>query len=301
MGLGVAATSIRERVRPVVTAVLIGAAVMGAISLVTGLGWGWLGDLSTPGSVRSWLAPATGSGIFVTDIMHVLGIGIAEHSVLSVTRLLGLVAALVLGVWLLLRAEQKGSLRAIGLTLLLVVLLAPVVQPWYLLWGLVLLAPVATGWIKRLLIVLSVGGVFLGLPGGEQLLHDLRYSNRFYAVVALLVLLVVFIAPLGKERRSGSDVTGRLDVPDLPREVEAFLAERRIAVAPGEMSGAVARASSSASYRPAEPVAGGLGSRPHAASSGSSGLHSTGFRSPKVRPTKQGFEHAGGPAASLDG
>ena len=208
-------TSIRERVRPVVTAVLIGATVMGALSLVTGLGWGWLGDLSGAGSVRSWLAPATGSGIFITDLMHMFGFHVAEQSVLSLTRALGLVAALVIGLWLLLRADKKGSLRAIGLTLLAVVLLAPVVQPWYLLWGLVLLAPVAIGWIKRLLIILSIGAVFLGLPGGVALLHDFRYSNRLYVAVALLVLLGVFLAPLGKVRpRVASDAAEETRIPD---------------------------------------------------------------------------------------
>ncbi len=196
--------SIRERVRPVVTAALIGATVMGALSILTGLGWGWLGDLSDAGSVRSWLAPATGSGIFITDVLHVVRLSVSEQSVLSFTRALGLVAAGVIGVWLLLHADKRGSLRAIGLTCLAVVLLAPVVQPWYMLWGLVLLAPVAVGWIKRLLIVLSIAAVFTGLPGGVALLHDFRYSNRLYVAVALLVLLAVFLAPLGKVRRAGS-------------------------------------------------------------------------------------------------
>jgi hypothetical protein len=162
--------------------------------------------------VRSWLAPATGSGIFITDLIHMVGISISEQSVLSFTRGLGLVAAGVIGVWLLLHADKKGSLRAIGLTLLAVVLLAPVVQPWYLLWALVLLSPVAVGWIKRLLIVLSVAAVFLGLPGGVALLHDFRYSNRLYVAVALLVLLAVFLAPLGKVRPAGSVETHADDV-----------------------------------------------------------------------------------------
>jgi alpha-1,6-mannosyltransferase len=195
---------------------------MGALSLITGLGWGWLGDLSGAGSVRSWLAPATGSGIFITDVIHMFGISVGEQSVLSFTRALGLVAALVIGLWLLLRADKNGSLRAIGLTLLAVVLLAPVVQPWYMLWGLVLLAPVATGWIRRLLIVLSIAAVFLGLPGGVALLHDFRYSNRLYVAVALLVLLGVFLAPLGKVRRRGppdavADESAAALFPDGPK------------------------------------------------------------------------------------
>jgi hypothetical protein len=255
--------SIRERVRPVVTAALIGATVMGALSLLTGLGWGWLGDLSGAGSVRSWLAPATGSGIFVTDVIHMVGISVTEQSVLSVTRALGLVAALVIGIWLLLRADKNGWLRAVGLTLLAVVVLAPVVQPWYLLWGLVLLAPVAVGWIKRLLIVLSIGAVFLGLPGGVALLHDFRYSNRLYVAVALLVLLGVFLAPLGRVRRAGT--------PDAPE------------VGDGPRPGSV---------EPLVPASPGAyqalnsNGRGHMARAG--------------RPTHSELEHAAGPAPLLD-
>ena len=272
-------TSIRERVRPVVTAVLIGSTVMGALSLITGLGWGWLSDLSGPGSVRSWLAPATGSGIFVTDVIHVFGISVGEQSVLSVTRAFGLIAALVIGVWLLLHADKKGSLRAIGLTLLAVVLLAPVVQPWYLLWGLVLLAPVATGWIRRWLIVLSVGAVFLGLPGGEQLLHDFRYSNRLYVAVALLVLLGVFLAPLGKVRpRGAADApTGTGTPGSVPESLEAGVGGAGVEL--GELAGALVLDGPKAP-RPVQ-----------------SGARSHTLQGP--RPRAKDLEHVTGPAPSV--
>ena len=50
----------RRRARMVVRAGLITVAVMGVLSLVSGLGWGWIANLGTPGTVRSWMAPATG-------------------------------------------------------------------------------------------------------------------------------------------------------------------------------------------------------------------------------------------------
>ena len=39
-----------------------------------------------------------------------------------------------------------------GLTMLVIVALGPVVQPWYLSWGLVVLAPVATGKVRTLIV-----------------------------------------------------------------------------------------------------------------------------------------------------
>jgi alpha-1,6-mannosyltransferase len=188
---------LRERVRPVVTAVLISGTVMGALSLITGLGWGWVANLNAPDAVQSWLSPTTFLGVFFSDVLHLLGLTVAQHSVLSVTRAIGLVAALVAGVVLLLRADRIGTVKAMGLTLLLVVLLSPVLQPWYLSWGLVLLAPVAAGWLRRALIVLSVAAVFVGLPGGQQLVHAFFYSDPFEVAGALLLLLAIFLAPLG--------------------------------------------------------------------------------------------------------
>ena len=53
----------RRRTRTVLRSGLITVAVMGVLSLVSGLGWGWIANLGTPGTVRSWMAPATGVGL----------------------------------------------------------------------------------------------------------------------------------------------------------------------------------------------------------------------------------------------
>ena len=192
---------LRTRVRPILTAALIAGAVMAALSFVTGLGWSWLWNLGAPGTVRLWVAPATGAGIAVTDAAHFLGIGVPLHVMLTVTRSLGLLAALGAGLWLLWRSEKIGSLRALGLTLLLVVALAPVVQPWYLTWGLVLLAPVATGKIRTLVIGLSVASVFIGLPGGRLLVTDVIQADPLRLVVVLLVCLLILTVPLARVLR----------------------------------------------------------------------------------------------------
>jgi len=187
---------LRARVRPLVTAGLIAVSVMGTLSLVTGLGWSWVLNLATPGTVRSWVAPATGAGIFLTDMAHLVGIGVPLHSMLSVTRLAGLGAAAAAGVWLLLNSDRIGSLRAMGLTMLLVVALGPVVQPWYLSWGLIVLAPVASKRIRSVIIGLSVSSAFLGLPGGRQLVSDLLHANPLTVAFALLVCLAILTVPL---------------------------------------------------------------------------------------------------------
>jgi alpha-1,6-mannosyltransferase len=188
----------RQRVRPLVTAGLVSGAIMLALSVVSGLGVGWIGNLATPGTVRSWLAPATGVGMGITDVLHVIGLGVSQGGVLTVTRVLGLGAAAGLSAYLLWKSDQKGGLRALGISLLLFVVLGPVVQPWYLTWGIILLAPIAIGRMRTILIALSAGAPFIGLPGGRTLLDQLIHANPLAVAAALLVLLGVLVAPIGR-------------------------------------------------------------------------------------------------------
>ena len=60
----------RRRARMLVRAGLVTVAVMGVLSLASGLGWGWIANLGTPGTVRSWMAPATGFGLLISGTAH---------------------------------------------------------------------------------------------------------------------------------------------------------------------------------------------------------------------------------------
>ncbi len=196
--------STRDRLRPVVTAGLIGAGVLGFFSYVSGLGWGWLSILGTPGAVRSWTAPTTSLALLVTGVTHLAHVGVGLGGVLTVTRFLGLVAAGIVGIWLLLNSDRIGTLKALGVTLLVFVILGPVVQPWYLSWGLILLAPVALGRLRSLIIGLSMVTAFIELPGGTQLLNSLIHGDPLLIVLTLLWILVVLTVPLATWERPAS-------------------------------------------------------------------------------------------------
>ena len=202
----------RRRIRPVVLSGMLAGAVMLILSKVSGLGLGWIGNLATPGTVRSWVAPATGIGMGLTSLLHVVGLGVSQGGVLSVTRVLGLGAAAAASGYLLWHSDRIGGVQALGLSLLLFVLLGPVVQPWYLTWGIVLLAAVAEARLRSVLIVLSVGSLFLGLPGGRTLLVDLVHANPLAVAAVLLVLLAVFVVPIGRWSTAWRD-TEPLAVP----------------------------------------------------------------------------------------
>jgi hypothetical protein len=207
----------QQRIRPMLKAGLLSLAVMVALSLAAGLGFGWVGNLATPGTVTSWLAPATGIGLLVTKLLHALGLAVAGHVVLSATRVISLLAAGVIGLWLLWNTERFGILQALGATLTLVVVLGPVVQPWYLSWGFVVLAPVASARLRPWLAGFSMATAFIGLPGGRQLIGELP-AHPVTLAVALLACLFILTVPLTPARRppagskpSAADTSDGLD------------------------------------------------------------------------------------------
>lgn len=198
MGVG---GSIKEKIRPVVTSGIIFLAVMAFLSKVTSLGWGWVFALSTPGTVRSYVAPATAVGLIGGSISHFIGLGISTSSILTVTRLLGFLLSAAIGAWMLLNSDRIGFSKALGLTFLAVVVLAPVVQPWYLSWALILLATVATPKVRKLIVWLSIFASFLGLPGGQILLDQLDHISPLSILLAIGVLVAIPATPLPERFR----------------------------------------------------------------------------------------------------
>jgi hypothetical protein len=170
---------------------------MGTLSLVAGLGWGWIMNLGTPGTVRSWMAPATAVGLAISGSAHVMGIGVSLAGVLTLTRAIGLVAAAGIALYCLRNRERIGLLSALGITMLAFVVLGPVVQPWYLTWGLIILAPIATGRMLYAILGVSAVAPFIGLTGGADLLNQLMRTDPASMMLAVLVLWAVAIVPLG--------------------------------------------------------------------------------------------------------
>jgi hypothetical protein len=117
-----------RRVRSAVLVAAVAAATAVLVSTGTGLGWGWLGTLGTGRARLSLLSPLTGLGTAVGSLDAVLAAGLVAAGVLCVVLLV--LAAL----------GRLDPLLALGLTLLGVSVLLPVVQPWYLLWGVCVLA-----------------------------------------------------------------------------------------------------------------------------------------------------------------
>ncbi|WP_432029819.1 polyprenol phosphomannose-dependent alpha 1,6 mannosyltransferase MptB [Streptomyces sp. 1222.5] len=165
--LAVVALQVRSGRRPlpaVLTTAAAAAATTVAATAVAGTGYGWIGALNTPVSPRNWaltslLGRATGA------LLDHLGSGLAPLAV-PAWHLLGLAAtaAAVLLIWLRLRPRP---VYALGLSLLAVAVFGPAIRPWYVLWGLFLIAAGApSSSVRHRVAALAVVLALAVLPSG---------------------------------------------------------------------------------------------------------------------------------------
>jgi hypothetical protein len=167
------------------------AAVTGTImTWWTGLGWGWVHTLGTGSARLSIFSPVTGVGVLVDHALRWLGIVDTPGEVTRWVFAVSFAVAGLVALTLLLRAHHLGPMRALGLAMVAVVALAPVVQPWYLLWGLILLAAVGGERVLLALGALSVVLCLTLLPNGRSLIRPPLYGAPLLAAVGFAVFEV---------------------------------------------------------------------------------------------------------------
>ena len=148
-----------------------------AVLLSVGLGWGWLGTLDTGRARLSLMSVTTGLGVLLPG----------GDATLDAVLLVGLLLAAGLVAGLLWRTPSLGPVRAAGLALLAVSVLLPVVQPWYVLWGVLPLAAVAG---PRLAAALGAGCLMLALlvsPSGRHVVRPPLYGVPMLLAAAAVV------------------------------------------------------------------------------------------------------------------
>lgn len=174
-----------KRLRAALTVGAVAAVTAAALTAATGLGWGWLHTLNGGSARVSIFSPVTGIGVLIGNSLKAIGLVDQPDTATRLVLAGGLALAGVLALTLLLRSHHIGPLRALGLTMVAVVALAPIVQPWYLLWGLVLLAAVGGEKVILALAALSVALCLSLLPNGRSLIRPPLYGAPVLAAVAL--------------------------------------------------------------------------------------------------------------------
>ena len=140
-------SSLGRKVRCWAISAVVTLGVFLLVNVIAGLGFGWINALDTPGMVRSWISPITSFGVAAGWLTSAAGYGQHTETILTVLRALATLAVLAYAAKLLLRPDSRTPIRAAGTVLLLLAVFGPVIQPWYLLWGIIILA--AAGFTRR--------------------------------------------------------------------------------------------------------------------------------------------------------
>jgi hypothetical protein len=179
-----------DRVRAAVIAAVTAVVTAITATAIGGLSWGWLHQLDAGRARLSLFSPVTGIGVALGWVLERLGLVESIGKTLHVVLALGMILAAGLALLLLARAPQVGAVRALGLALVAVVILGPVVQPWYLLWGIVLLAAVVGERAHYALAALSIALCLALMPNGKSIIRPPFYGLPIIAAVGLAVVEV---------------------------------------------------------------------------------------------------------------
>lgn len=180
-----------RRWRVVGEALSVTAAVFVGVTLISGFGWTWLGPtaLHIPTELRVFSSPSVSLGTLVFHGLHAIGLPVTESATVTVAQYVCGLAAVAAVVWLAATLRHHEVVRSLGLALILVVIGSPTVWPWYLLWGLVLLAATSAQRSKVLALVAALAMLVVG-PSGHPLLVGAWYVVVSLAAVATVVWLI---------------------------------------------------------------------------------------------------------------
>lgn len=219
-----------RRIRAWVLTVVVALTTFAVTALLAGVGWGWIDALSAPGTVRTWLSPPTALGMLSGGALQWLGLAESNDTAVAIARAIGLVAALAIVAYLALRPQGRSPVRGAALAFLAVVVLGPVIQPWYLLWFLPLFAVTGLNrWQFRLALFLTAAFAVHGMAESSSTQDNLfEFSDGIALVVAIVVIAVVLLAS-PRERRLvlGEPMAHGLLPVDAPARARAAHAQFR--------------------------------------------------------------------------
>ena len=213
----------RDRIRSWAFAIVVLVCTLASVYLVAEAGAGVIkAAFGTPAGVLTWLSPTTAVGQLLGMLTSAVGLTDSPSPVLGVVRLIGTIVGLALILWLILRPGGRSPVRGAALALAVIVVLGPVVQPWYLLWFLPLFA--ATGLNVRefrvamiLTSIFTIHGMIESSANADNL-TDIADTISF-AVSILVVLIVIAASPRERSLVLGSaDAIGLEPVTDSARE-----------------------------------------------------------------------------------
>lgn len=174
------------------------------ITLVSGVGLGWVPALNAPSLIVNWMSLPTAAGelahALVAPFAHV-----SDHLFIVVSRILGSAVFVAIFIWQWWLARNGGPAQAVrgaARTLLWAALLAPATLPWYLSWALVLGSVLI--WPRRTLAWVIGGSTWLVVctyPTGESAFTAWPYQLAMVALSLVAASSLLRPDPLGLRAR----------------------------------------------------------------------------------------------------
>jgi len=204
------APAAREQLPKLLAAGASAAAIIVAITIVSGLGFGWISTsvFSTPAKVQLAITPATAFGWTIAHGLRAVDIVIGRRAFERTLGEIAFVVSALAALWLLWRTRFANLVRYLALILLAFALAGPATWPWYLTWGLVLLAALPAAQSFRALAPAIAAAVFAVKPNGILALP--LGSSPLVVVVYLLSAAAGWY--LWRQQRDSRDVSGALAV-----------------------------------------------------------------------------------------
>jgi alpha-1,6-mannosyltransferase len=156
-------------------AVAIAVAVFAAVSLIAGVGLGWVKQVSSGVPVINFMSLPTLLAVLYRSVIGAAHAGTVVDGTVRTFRTVGTVVSGLVLVTLWLRAvyrrlDRRAAMRLLAIGLFSIVVLGPAVQPWYFTWALTIVAVLVAR--PRTLLVIAIGSISLTLltrPMGSSL------------------------------------------------------------------------------------------------------------------------------------
>ena len=165
-------------------------AVFAAISLATGLGFGWLNAVDVPGMIVT-LAPFSLIGWVCQQGFAALGMAAAADAVMPLLQSVSLAIAIGLMAWLAIKYARTQPVTFLAWAYLAFAVFGPALHTWYLLWG-ALFLPLARVSDRVLRVAGIVTSVLLVYGAGNLAWRNAAIALALAAVAAALIGLVLW-------------------------------------------------------------------------------------------------------------
>ncbi|MEY2451555.1 MAG: alpha,6-mannosyltransferase [Acidimicrobiaceae bacterium] len=212
-----ATAAIRDRLRSAGRALAGAFALTLALCALIGISLvGWIESMQNSGRTMGTLSLTTRVGYVVSSVFRAIGLPAEDATWTGLSRVAGLAVAGALCLWMLARVDRIGAIRAAALAMMAVVLLGPVVWPWYLVPAIALLGAAGAGRWRPALIVLTIAFSFEVFPVGQNSKPVLEGSHFISLGFILLIAVLTIAAPftvewwrsLGDDELPGSGTLG---------------------------------------------------------------------------------------------